>query len=129
MTVVLDTSLVMAFMNAGDAYHRAAVRLIQEMDDDLVTSPLALAEMDRSLAAHGPKAQAALWESLEIGAYQVRWWADAVDETLAIAREHPGIGLADASLVALCRRLRTNRIATFDPHFETFDLMLLPERT
>jgi predicted nucleic acid-binding protein len=49
----------------------------------------------------------------------VRWWADALIETLSIARRHPFAGLADASLVALAARLRTNRIATLDHHFRS----------
>jgi predicted nucleic acid-binding protein len=44
----------------------------------------------------------------------VRWWADAMLETIAIARTHPEMGLTDASLVALTSRIRTDRIATLD---------------
>jgi predicted nucleic acid-binding protein len=129
MTVVLDTSAVMALMIASDDFHEAAFDFMNELDDDLVTSPLCVAEMDHMATKFGGRRAAnALWGSLENGAYGVRWWADAMTETLAIAREHPKIGLADASLVALCRRLRTDRIATFDRHFEMFDLKLLPER-
>ena len=41
------------------------------------------------------------------------------DETLAIARRHPGTGLANASLVAVAGRVNTRRIATFDEQFRT----------
>jgi uncharacterized protein len=59
---------------------------------------------------------ARMWQDFERGAYQVRWWADALSETLKIARVESrlGIGLVDASLVALAERLGTNRIATLD---------------
>ena len=49
----------------------------------------------------------------------MRWWADALIETLAIARRHPSIGLTDASLVALAGRAAHQRIATFDHHFRS----------
>ena len=61
-----------------------------------------------------------LCDDLDRGAFTVRWWADALAETIAIARRHPDIGLIDASLVALADRSRTDRIATFDHrHFRT----------
>lgn len=130
MTVVLDTSAVMAMMVVSDNFHAAAVAFMGDLDDELITSPLCVAEMDHMVTKFGGRSAAdALWASFESGAYGVRWWADAMTETLAIAREHPKLGLADASLVALCHRLRTKRIATFDRHFENFDLTLLPERT
>ena len=85
------------------------------MDDDLVTSPLALGEMDYFIGRYGGRRAAeVLWTDFASGAYGVRWWADALEETLAIARANPPIGLTDASLVALAGRLRTTRIATFD---------------
>jgi predicted nucleic acid-binding protein len=93
------------------------------VDDDLVTSPLALAEMDYFIGRYGGRGAAeVLWTDFASGAYGVRWWADALEETLAIARANPPIGLTDASLVALAGRLRTNRIATFDHrHFRALN--------
>jgi predicted nucleic acid-binding protein len=120
MAIVLDTSVVIALMRARDAEHERVRRWVEALDDDLVTSPLALAEMDRHAAALGPDFSAGLWDDLHRGAYAVRWWADALAETIAIARRHPAIGLTDASLVALAARLRTHRIATLDlDHFRS----------
>src|SRR3954451_3730831 len=118
--VVLDTSIVVALMRARATHHERVRRFVETLDDDLVTSPLAVAEMDRIAAALGPDFSTGLWEDLRSGAYAVRWWADAMLETIAIAREHPEIGLTDASLVALAARLRTDRIATLDlDHFRS----------
>ena len=111
MSVVVDTDIVVALLDTGDANHEAAARWIVTYDDDLVTTPLALAEMDHFARCEG--ALEALRRDLERGVYTVRWWADALDETLVIARRHD-LSLADASLVALADRLRTDRIATFD---------------
>ena len=44
--------------------------------------------MDRALT--GTKGREALWKDLDSGAITVRWWADAMDETLRIARHQLG---------------------------------------
>jgi hypothetical protein len=122
VSVVVDTGAVLALMRADDDHHEEARNLFATLDDDLVTSPLALAELDHLVGARGGRsASAALWRDLERGAYTVRWWADALDESLRIVRRHPFLGLADASLVALAGRLRTTRIATFDGHFRCIE--------
>ena len=120
MTVVADTSFILAVVRVRDENHVAALSWMEEVDEELITSPLALAELDHMVPRlSGEKAQQALRGDFETGVYGVRWWADALSETLAIARRRPYLGLVDASLVALSGRLRTNRIATFDQHFRS----------
>ena len=120
MTVVADTSFILAIVRVRDENHRQALAWMQEADEEFITSPLALAELDHMVPRlSGEKAQHALWGDFETGVWGVRWWADALAETLAIARRRPFLGLVDASLVALSGRLRTNRIATFDQHFRS----------
>ena len=120
MSVVLDTGLVIALMRGSDEDHASVRAWIDVNDDALVTTPLTVAEMDYIITDRGgDAARDALWTSLEAGAYTVRWWADGMRETLAIARRHPFLGLADASLVALAGILRTDRIATLDQHFRS----------
>jgi uncharacterized protein len=120
MSVVLDTSAIVAAYDRADPSHAAVAELLRAIDDELVTTPLVAAQMDRALT--DTAGRDALWTDLDSGAITVRWWADAMDETLRIARRHPILGLADASLVALAHRLRTDRIATFDPHFRSVTL-------
>jgi uncharacterized protein len=121
VTIVVDTSFVLALGRQDDANHPAARDWITDIDEDLVTSPLAVAEMDYLVARYvGAGGTEALWRDLETGVYTVRWWADALAETLTVSRREPRLGLADASLVALAARLNTRRIATFDHrHFRT----------
>jgi uncharacterized protein len=120
LTVVLDTNVVVALYDAADPDHGVVADWIATVDEDLVATPLAVAEMDYLAARRGgAPAREALWSDLDAGAYLVRWWADALDETLGIARRHPYAGLTDASLVALAGRLRTRRIASFDQHFRS----------
>jgi predicted nucleic acid-binding protein len=118
VTVIVDTSFILSLVLDPEKNHAAAVAWINEVDEELITSPLTLAELDHMVPRYaGEHAQQALWEDFDRGVYGVRWWADALAETLAIARRRPYLGLVDASLVALSGRLRTNRIATFDQHF------------
>lgn len=120
MTVVLDTSFVVDLYDDRAPRYAETKRWYLSVDEDFVTTPLAVAEMDHLVPRRGRHdAQKILWSDLDSGAWQVRWWADAMDETIAIARKRPEIGLVDASLVALANRLRTDRIATLDDHFRS----------
>ncbi|MGZ4271940.1 MAG: PIN domain-containing protein [Solirubrobacteraceae bacterium] len=120
MTVVLDTSAVLALYDTGEPDHDAVATLVATLDEDLLATPLAVAEMDAAVLRRGGEAaREALWHDLGSGAFGVRWWADAMGETLDIARAHPTLALVDASLVALAARVRTQRIATLDPIFKT----------
>jgi predicted nucleic acid-binding protein len=115
VSVVLDTSVVLATYDTSYVEHERVGRWIEALDDTLVTTPLVVTELDHQLPRFGGKAaRDALWTDLERGAYAVRWWSTAMAETLVLARERPAIGLADASLLALARLLGTDRIATLD---------------
>jgi predicted nucleic acid-binding protein len=120
MTVVVDPAFVLALARRRDPHHEEATELVATLDEDLVTSPLALADIDREVArVLGTEARHAVRRDFERSAYTVRWWADALKETLDLARRHPDIGLTTASLVALAGRLNTRRVATFDERFRT----------
>jgi uncharacterized protein len=116
--IVVDTSAVLALLRARDEHHAEARALFDGIQVDLLTSPLAVAEMDHMATQYArPEALRALWHDLEAGAYVVHWWEEAMVDTVGIARKHPGLGLTDASLVAVAGRVGTDRIATFDQHF------------
>lgn len=119
MAIVLDTSVVVAFMNRRDDYHERVDAWMEMVEEDLVTTPLVIAEIDHLVSrGGGPAAALAFYEDLSAGAYLVEWWPEAVRETVGAARKHQDIGLADASLLALAARLETTRVATLDErHF------------
>jgi uncharacterized protein len=125
VAIALDTSVVYARMDRNDADHPAVSAWIDEQDDELVTTPLAVAEMDYLLTRiGGAPAAAALREDLKSGTYGVDWWPTAMAESVAVADRHEsmGLGLVDASLVALAARLSTIRIATLDErHFRVLE--------
>ncbi len=117
--IVLDTSVVVAFMNRRDDDHERVVAWMDTLGEDLLTTPLIVAEIDHLVSsAGGPDAALAFYEDLSSGAYLVEWWPEATVETVAAARKHQDIGLTDASLLVLAARLETTRVATLDErHF------------
>jgi uncharacterized protein len=121
--IVLDTSVVLAFMNRRDADHGVVRDWMERTDDALSTTPLIVAELDHLvLASGGASAASALRDDLVRGAYQVEWWSSALPDTIAAARRYESmeLGLADASLIALAAHLGTTKIATLDErHFRT----------
>ena len=54
MSVAVDSSLVLALYDGGDAHHAEAVAWIHDVDDELVTTPLVLAEIDERIGASRP---------------------------------------------------------------------------
>lgn len=117
MSVVLAPDFVLSVIDRDAPGHAAAASWVRAAEEDLVTTPLALTAIDAGARARGGEsAAAAVREDFTRGAYAARWWADALDETLALARQHE-LDLVRASLVALAGRLRTDRIATFDDQF------------
>jgi uncharacterized protein len=121
--IVVDTSVVIAYMNAADDYHAIVAGWLDGADDDLATTPLIVAEVDHLVGARGGRtAQRALYGDLAAGAYLVEWWSGAISSVVKVAERYAdtglGLGLADASLVALAERLGTIDIATLDErHF------------
>ena len=119
--IVLDTSVLYALLDAADGRHHEAVRWYEALSEELVTTPMVLAETDHLAATQGgPQAVRALRQDVRAGAYIVDWWSTAAREAadLADRYEEIGLGLTDASLVALAARVGTSAIATFDErHF------------
>ena len=119
--IVVDTSAILAYMNSADDHHEAVAEWLERESDDLVTTPLIVAEADFLVSSRGGEAASqALRADLASGAYLVEWWPEAMRESVLVATDYSGsgIGLADASLVALAQRVKTNRIATLDErHF------------
>jgi len=119
--IVVDTSIIVAYMNAGDDFHSTVAGWLDGADEDLATTPLIVAEVDHLVGARGgPMARQALHRDLAAGAYLVEWWPGAIASVVKIAERYAntGLGLADASLVALAERLGTIEIATLDErHF------------
>jgi predicted nucleic acid-binding protein len=119
--IVLDTSVVLALIDESDIWHKRAWEWMKGVPDELCTTPLVLAELDHMVPLKGGSVAAeAVRADFRDGAYTVEWWRSALFETIEVASRYEsiGLGLTDASLVALAAYLETTRIATLDErHF------------
>lgn len=119
--IVVDTSVVYALLDRRDGRHDEAAAWYLRAVPELATTPLILAEIDHLANTRaGVVAASAFRRDVAAGAYSVEWWSSAAAESVEIAEQYRdlGLGLADASLVALAARLIGTTIATFDErHF------------
>jgi predicted nucleic acid-binding protein len=123
--IVLDTSFLFALLWGGDEGHRQAADFYSETRDPFATTPLVLAEVDYMLHSRNtPAATRAFNDEVRAGSLGVEWWRGLEAEAADVADRHAdiGLGLTDASLVALAARIETTRIATFDErHFRVVE--------
>jgi hypothetical protein len=119
--VIVDSSVIYALLDRNDRHHQSVVDWYRATAPTFATTPLILAEVDHLAGARaGRSAQEAWRRDLANGVYDVVWWQGAERELAEIAERYDdlGVGLADASLVALAARLETIEIATLDErHF------------
>jgi len=121
VTVVLDTSVLLALLNRQDPAHERTAAWWSEERPLVRTTPLVLAEADHLLLARaGPGGAAALRAAVRAGAVGERWWPGASARAAEVADRYADLrlGLTDASLVALAEREQTVAVATLDDrHF------------
>lgn len=124
MSLVLDSGPILAALDAAEPDHDACADLLMTATQDLVVPTLVLAEVD-------------YWCHERLG---VRTWLSFLEDVLAGAyrREEPndhdlrraadlqeqyadlGLGVVDASVIALVERLGEPKVATLDQrHFRT----------
>lgn len=118
MAIVVDTAPIVALLDRADARHDEVLRFLTATDEPLFLSPFVLAEADY-LARRGGGADAAasLLDSIRRGRFLLER-IDAADiercaEIMSRYRDLD-IGVADASIVLLAERHRTERVLTFD---------------
>ncbi len=123
--IVLDTSFVVALFHEPDEGHRKAVDFYTAVKGSFATTPLVLAEIDHMLNSRcTPAVVAGFYGEVRAGTMGVEWWPKLDVQAAEIADRYAelGLGLTDASLVALAGRLETTRIATFDErHFRAVE--------
>lgn len=120
--ILLDTSGLLAALVASQRAHEPARRVLEAESGPLVLSPFVLAELDYLLLTRiGVEAELALLQEVESGAYDL-----AAFESGDVAKARRvidgyrdlSVGLADASIVVLAEKLKTDRILTLDEqHF------------
>lgn len=122
--ILLDTSGLLAAIDASQTDHRAASAVLRATSAPRSLSPFVLAELDHLLTTRVSELAAKrLLREVAHGAYQLEaFGADDVAAAVAVLDRFPGIelGLADASLVVLADRYGTRDVLTLDErHFRT----------
>jgi uncharacterized protein len=115
--IVLDTSGLLAALDASQAGHAAAARSLRAAGTPRILSPFILAELDYLLTTRVSASTAqALLAEVAGGAYQLEAFVEA--DVAAALYAGLNLGLADASLVVLADRHGTRDILTLDQrHF------------
>ncbi|MBA2632677.1 MAG: PIN domain-containing protein [Chloroflexi bacterium] len=120
--IILDTSGLLAAIDASQRRHGEALRALEAAELPWILSPFVLAEIDYLLATRvGQSAERALLAEVGRGVYRLESFdADDVAAAERIIGRHADleIGLADASLVVLANRYGIRELLTLDErHF------------
>lgn len=120
--ILLDTSGLLAAIDASQRDHEAAARAMTETAGPCVLSPFVLAELDYLLATRvGQHAELALLDEVARGAYQLAPFdEDDVGAARRVVAAHGDLdlGLTDASIVVLSHRHAVRDVLTLDErHF------------
>jgi predicted nucleic acid-binding protein len=116
--LVCDTSGLLAALDRADPDHEACIDALEVHSGPLLLSPLVLAELDHLLRWRlGPDAARTLADDVAKGAYDLApLTAQDIADCADVDRHYGdlGIGLTDASLVALAGRTATRSLLTLD---------------
>lgn len=108
--IVVDASVILAYLNPGDAHHSAAVQLLADALPPLLIHPITAAEVLVSAVRRG--VEDAVWRNLvDIGVEIDR----SPDDPMALARLRAGTGckMPDCCVLLTAER-RAAPLATFD---------------
>ena len=113
---------MLAALDRSEPMHLPARGVLEPDPGPLVLSPFVLAELDYLLATRvGMRAELALLAEVAAGRYELAAFDQGdVAAARAVVASHGDldIGLADASIVVLAGKFRTNRVLTLDErHF------------
>ncbi len=119
MIAVASAGALYALYDSSDRLHVDFLRLFQRADLSIVTADLVLPEADHLVHRHlGDEAQADFLEGLSGGSITVEPTAQPDwSEAARLVAAHPtlSLGLADATLVAVARRLGADAVLAGDP--------------
>ncbi len=124
MALILDTSVLLAALDAADPDHGPCAELVGEENENLLVPMLVLSELDYWC---GERLTADVWlaflEDVLAGAYSVESPTQGdLERCRELQRTYADlkVGVVDASVLALAERLGEAKLATLDHrHFAT----------
>jgi len=122
LALICDTGPLLAALDAADPDHARSAALLSDVDEDLVVPVLVLAELDYWCARRLTlEAWLIFLDDVNAGVYRIEppTAADlARCAELQAGYRDLGLGIVDASVVALAERLGEPKVATLDQrHF------------
>ena len=122
MALVCDTGPLLAALDAADPDHERCARLLVDAEEDLIVPALVLAELDYWCARRlSVESWFIFLEDVLAGVYRIEPPTRADLERcrqLQARYADLGLGVVDASIVALAERLGEPKVATLDQrHF------------
>ena len=116
--IILDTSGLLAAIDAAERTHAAATAALRASQAPRCLSPFVLAELDYLLSTRVSRlATRRLLDEVADGAYRIEPFdaSDVAQATDVLDRYHDlDLGLADASILVLAKRYGTRDILTLD---------------
>lgn len=128
--ILVDTSAMLALMDADDRHHEAVVRWYEADPDTWVLPWAVLPELDYMLLRIDARAQLAFIRDVAEARYTIEWseprdFVRAKD--LCEKYRTLELGLVDATIMAIAERRKADAIATLDlRHFGTVKLTVSP---
>lgn len=118
MPLILDTSVLLAILNAEDDNHAACVNLIEDSDESLVIPEPVFVELSLWVRKRiGFSVWKVVCDDVSQGFYRLR----PIDETtltrsVQIDEQYEGLelGFVDSYVIATCEALSENKVATLD---------------
>lgn len=114
--LVWDTGPLLAALDRGDVRHEACRDLLQASREDFVIPGLVLAEVDYWLHKRAiPVAWIGFLEDINSGAWIVDWpTALDLERAVELQRIYAGVGVVDATVLALVERHDETKLVTLD---------------
>ena len=130
---MLDTSGLLAALDSAQRRHSESAASLAAATPPLLVSPFVLAELDYLLATRvSETARMSLLGEIARGAYELQPFSGAdVRSAAAVIKRHAdlAISLADASIVVLAARHKTQDVLTLDErHFRVLSANRKPLR-
>ena len=122
--ITLDTSGLLAFMNARDDLHAECVNVLQRDPGPFVLPAGILAEIAWILEArYAPSVEYSFLQDIRSGAFAVDWSIADIDRIDEIVRRYADleVGLADAAVVACAERHGGRILSTDRRHFPVME--------
>jgi len=122
-SIVVDAGPIIAMFTRSDRYHAAALKFLARSEGAaLITNLIVVGEVAAVLGRHKDLVACLDWivENVEIDSNA----AIDLPKAISILQKYKDLpaDLADASLVAMCERRRTNLVASVDNDFDVYRL-------